>query len=194
MSRCWSAPAFYLRRSSPSFWGRSKTPPVITSATRTIAVWALSSAKEGGDWKAFPDHCRDQKCLGSVTAQYPLAVHWTIAFDGRSDGQVATRNPEGFDFYSDVGQQKITSTGSVPTLGKPSQQFAGFLNGSVDRPLMANSEAILQRPGTLEAGPASSRSCRRIAQTIPPELSAGIELYECRREHREEVVLARQRH
>jgi hypothetical protein len=109
-------------------------------------VWALSSAKEGGDWKAFPDHCRDQKCLGSVTAQYPLAVHWTIAFDGRSDGQVATRNPEGFDFYSDVGQQKITSTGSVPTLGKPSQQFAGFFNGSVDRPLMANSKPYFSDP------------------------------------------------
>jgi hypothetical protein len=31
--------------------------------------------KEGGDWKAFPDNCRDQKCLSSVTAEYPSAVN-----------------------------------------------------------------------------------------------------------------------
>jgi hypothetical protein len=59
---------------------------------------------------------------------------------------VATRNPDGFDFYGDVGQQKVTSADPVPTIGKPSQEFAGFLNGSVYRPLVANSKRYFSDP------------------------------------------------
>jgi hypothetical protein len=75
-----------------------------------------------------------EKCLSSPTAQLPSAMNWTIAFDGRNIGQVRTTNPERFDFYRDVGQQKITGTESIPTIGKASQDFAGFLNGPVYRP------------------------------------------------------------
>jgi hypothetical protein len=102
--------------------------------------------KEGEDWKAFPSDCRDQKCLSSVAAQFPSRVKWTIAFDGRNIGQVTTRNPDGFDFYSDVGQQRIASREPVPTIGEPSQEFAGFQNGTVYRPLLANSRPYFRDP------------------------------------------------
>jgi hypothetical protein len=87
-----------------------------------------------------------EKCLRSPTAQLPSAMNWTIAFDGRNIGQVRTTNPERFDFYRDVGQQKITGTESIPTIGKASQDFAGFLNGPVYRPLIAISKSHLTDP------------------------------------------------
>ena len=102
--------------------------------------------KEGGDWRAFPHDCRDQKCLSSVTAQFPSAMNWTLAFDGRSIGQVRTTKPERFDFYGDVGQQKITGTESIPTIGKASQDFSGFQNGPVYRPLIAISKPHFSDP------------------------------------------------
>jgi hypothetical protein len=101
--------------------------------------------KEGGDWRAFPHDCRDQKCLSSVTAQFPSEMNWTITFDGRNIGQV-TINPERFDFYGDVGQQKITGAESIPTVGKPAQEFAGFLGKDVYRPLVANSRPFFSDP------------------------------------------------
>src|ERR1700733_821157 len=64
----------------------------------------------------------------------------------RNIGQVRTTNPERFDFYGDVGQQKITGTEPIPTIGKPSQDFAGFLNGPVYRPLVANSKPYFSDP------------------------------------------------
>jgi hypothetical protein len=98
--------------------------------------------KEGPDWKAFPSDCLGRECA----AQYPSSMTWTIAFDGRNIGRVTTSNADGFHFYSDVGQQKITSTEPVPTTGKPSQEFAGFLNGPVYRPIMANSKPYFRDP------------------------------------------------
>jgi hypothetical protein len=69
-----------------------------------------------------------------------------IAFDGRNIGEVRTTNPERFDFYGDVGQQKITGTESIPTIGKASQDFAGFLNGPGYRPLIAISKSHFSDP------------------------------------------------
>jgi len=102
--------------------------------------------KDGDNWKAFPNDCGDQKCLYSVAAQFPEAVKWTIAFDGRNIGQVTTSNPDHFEFYGDIGQQKIRSTESIPTISKPSQKFAGFLGGSVSRPLVAISKPYFRDP------------------------------------------------
>jgi hypothetical protein len=102
--------------------------------------------KESGEWRAFPHDCSDQKCLGSVTAQFPPVMNWTIAFDGRNIGRIRTTNPKRFDFYSDVGQQKVTGTESIPTIGKASLDFAGFLNGPVYRPLIAISKPHFSDP------------------------------------------------
>lgn len=98
--------------------------------------------KEDGEWRAFPSDCLGQKCV----AGYPSSVNWTIAFDGRDIGRVTTRNPDGFRFYGDVGQQQITSADLIPTIGKPSQEYAGFLNGPVYRPLIANSKSYFGDP------------------------------------------------
>jgi hypothetical protein len=98
--------------------------------------------KEGPDWKAFPSDCLGQACA----VQYPPAMTWTIGFDGRNVGRITTSNAGGSHFYSDIGQQKIASLEPIPTTGKPSQEFAGFLNGPVYRPLIANSKPYFRDP------------------------------------------------
>ena len=96
--------------------------------------------KNGNDWKPFHSECRDAACLKATASQYPREVTWSIAFDGRDLGQITTRAPLEFKHYVDVGLEEITSAGPVPTVGKRSQNYAGFAHGEVYRPLVAVSQ------------------------------------------------------
>jgi hypothetical protein len=58
---------------------------------------------------------------------------WTVAFSGRSLGQV-------------TGTAHITSHGAIPTVGKRSTEFGGFLGSAVFRPLIANSQPYFKDP------------------------------------------------
>jgi hypothetical protein len=102
--------------------------------------------KDGNEWKAFPSDCRDQACLKSITSRYPDELTWTIGFDGRSIGKVTSRTPSDFHYYSDVGQQIITSTTRVPSIGAPSREFGGYSEAKVHRPLVANSQPYFADP------------------------------------------------
>jgi hypothetical protein len=109
------------------------------------SVRALFSKSEDG-WKVFPSECADEECLDSLPQKYPASVDWTIAYHGRSLGQVSTARPMKFDLYSSVGQEGITSAGTVPSVGKPSKEFAGFLAEPVLRPLVAVSQPHFADP------------------------------------------------
>jgi len=102
--------------------------------------------KDGTDWKAFPSDCADQDCLRRIVSEYPGEVTWTIAFDGRNLGQITSRALTSHDFYSQIGLQQITSTNSIPTIGKKSTDYGGFIGGSVYRPLVANSQPYFKDP------------------------------------------------
>jgi len=97
-------------------------------------------------WTAFPSDCPDQACLKSIAAQFPPQVKWTVAFDGKNVGEVESRTPSSFDFYASVGQQLIVGTSDVPTVGKPSSDFSGFLDEPVLRPLVAVSKPNYSDP------------------------------------------------
>ena len=102
--------------------------------------------KKGDDWQAFRSDCDNQACLKTVTSSYPSEVKWTIAFDGKNVGQVVSRTPDDFRWYSDVGQQVITSTNPVPTIGTRSPEFGGYTDATVYRPLVANSKQYFADP------------------------------------------------
>lgn len=97
--------------------------------------------KKGDEWQAFRSNCDDQACLKAVTSSYPSEVKWTIAFDGKNVGEVVSRTPSDFLWYGDVGQQVITSTNPVPTVGARSPEDA-----TVHRPLVANSKQYFADP------------------------------------------------
>src|ERR1035437_1614941 len=92
--------------------------------------------REGAGWFAFPNNCPDRSCLKTIAAKFPTQVNWTVSFNGKQVGQVVSRTPLSFDFYSTVGQQSIVGSTAPPTIGKPSADFAGFLGEPVYRPLV----------------------------------------------------------
>lgn len=102
--------------------------------------------KGGNEWKPFPNDCRTPDCLTTITSTYPAKVTWTIAFDGRNLGQVQTRAPRTFNFYSSIGLEDVDSGNSVPTVGKRSMEYSGFLSTPVYRPLVAVSQPNFHDP------------------------------------------------
>ncbi|ABF39948.1 hypothetical protein Acid345_0945 [Candidatus Koribacter versatilis Ellin345] len=81
-----------------------------------------------------------------MPARYPQAVHWTIAFDGRKMGEVSARTPAEWSSYWRVGEQVILPSAKVPVIGKPTEEFAGFLGDPILRPLVAVSRSNFQAP------------------------------------------------
>lgn len=102
--------------------------------------------KKGNAWQALPSRCPDQICLKTISSSYPPEVRWTVTFDGRDLGQVTARTPDEFEFYSRVGQQRITSTAPIPSVGKRSAEFGGFTDQAVYRPLVVNSKPYYKDP------------------------------------------------
>ena len=102
--------------------------------------------KVGGEWRAFPTKTENQQSLKSLTKSYPGEVNWTIAFDGKYVGHLTSRVPDNFAWYSEIGLEKITSPGRVPTVGKKSEKFSGWDGGSVYRPLVAISKPNFRDP------------------------------------------------
>ncbi len=120
--------------------------------------------KKGSDWQAFPHTCHDSPCLKALPMRYPKEVAWTIAFDGRNLGQVTARTPSEFRFYASVGCQEITSSRSVPTVGKRSTEYSGFLFSPVYRPLVAVSDSYFRDPAMWKPAPLSTEIVSALRQ------------------------------
>jgi hypothetical protein len=103
--------------------------------------------KEDGQWKAYPANFNNEQELSQAVKSFPAEVAWTVCFDGRSSGSLTSRNPESIRYYKDVGMHQITSKGSVPTVGKPSELFSGWPGGLTFRPLVLSSRAVCADTG-----------------------------------------------
>jgi hypothetical protein len=109
--------------------------------------------KQGREWQPFtPDQ---------------LPTHtWTIAFSGRNLGQVTGTN-------SADSLQSITNQ-DVPTIGKRSKEFSGFLGTPVLRPLIANSQPYFKDPDNWRpshASPEVTASARLAFRKKFPEVT-----------------------
>ena len=102
--------------------------------------------KEGGRWKAYPTDFHTEGELSKAAKSFPESVAWTVCFDGRPYGSLSSKNPKSVGYYKDVGVQQITSEGSVPVAGKPSEAFSGWPGGLTYRPLVLNSRAACADP------------------------------------------------
>lgn len=102
--------------------------------------------KNGSNWSAFRSDCPDEACLKTIASEFPSSVVWNIGFNGRVLGQITARTPSEFKFYSHVGLQDIASAGPIPTVGKKSADYSGFLGRAVERPLIANSQPSFRDP------------------------------------------------
>lgn len=111
--------------------------------------------KKGNEWLAFPNDCENQACLKTLTSHYPENMTWTITFDGKNVGHVASRTPSDFQWYSDIGQQDIISNTPLPVIGTRSREFGGYGDDLVYRPLIANSQPFFADPDRWKPSTAS---------------------------------------
>jgi len=122
------------------------TPGQFTGQTyyRSVRVAFQRGALK---WNAFPGgDCPNSECLRSIVTKFPAQVNWTIAFDGKSLGQVLGRTPSSFRSYSTVGQQEIVGGAAPPTIGKRSDEYRGWGSEPVYRPLVAVSVPYVRDP------------------------------------------------
>jgi hypothetical protein len=91
--------------------------------------------------------------LSRAVKSFPEEVAWTVCFDGRSTGSLTSKNPESILYYKDVGTHRISSRGSVPTVGKPSELFSGWPGGQTFRPLVLSSRAACADTGGWRPAP-----------------------------------------
>lgn len=81
------------------------------------------------------------------TSSLPAHMNWTVAFDGKNLGEVETQTASEAGFTP--VQNILTPASRVPTVGSPSQQFAGLMSigpTKVRRPLIAVSKPYFQDP------------------------------------------------
>jgi hypothetical protein len=109
-------------------------PPRYSGQSDIPAV-RVAFQKRSTEWEASPAISDDR-----------AELTWTIAFNGKNVGQLVTRNRKERGGYADIGLQDIISTGSVPTVGKRSEMYGGFLSTAVYRPLIANSQPYFEDP------------------------------------------------
>jgi len=102
--------------------------------------------RNGREWRPYPSDCPDQRCLKSISAMYPESVTWTVGLSGKVLGQVNGHTPRDFQWYSDVGLQRLASSGPVPTVGKRSMEYAGYLGEPVFRSLIVSSAPYFADP------------------------------------------------
>ncbi len=118
--------------------------------------------KVGEGWRVFPTEAKDQQSLKSLTKSYPGEINWTIAFDGKDLGHLTSRVPDDFAWYSEVGLEKITSPGQVPTVGKQSVKYSGWSDVPVYRPLVAVSNPNFRDPQGWEPAHLSPQQVAKI--------------------------------
>lgn len=135
--------------------------------------------KEGRKWRPYPSDCSDQKCLKRVGSRYPKSVTWNIGLSGKRLGQVTGQTPMDFEFYGDVGLQKLAANAPIPMVGKRSTEYAGFNGSPVFRPLIASSQSHFADPDAWKASPLSQgsvRALRRQFREIFPKVSNCVNL------------------
>lgn len=120
--------------------------------------------QKGREWRPYPSDCRDQQCLRTISANYPKFVRWAVGLSGRMLGTVTGRTPKDFEYYSDVGLQRLASSGSTPSVGKRSMEYAGNFGEPVLRPLIVSSESYFADPDSWTRLPLPTGTARALRQ------------------------------
>ena len=120
--------------------------------------------QDGRKWRSYPSACGDQRCLKRISAWYPKSVTWTVGLAGRRLGKVTGHTPRDFERYSDVGLQRLGNSGSIPTIGKRSIEYAGNFGEPVHRPLVVSSETYFANLDAWRRRPLSKSTIRALRQ------------------------------
>jgi hypothetical protein len=102
--------------------------------------------KSGTEWVLFNNNDENHDYLQSITKIYPPKINWTITFDGKKLDELVGVTPERFKYISSIGCQNLAFDANVPTVGKPTKEFATWTDDEVYRPLVAVSKPFFKDP------------------------------------------------
>lgn len=130
-----AAPLYIGVLEGPQIGGHGQS---ISAQTHVRIVFA----KDGASWKAMPDDFGMPSKLATAHLAYPDAVDWTVLFDGRALGRLASRNPGPLHWYADIGTHILT-TKSPPKIRTGADDFL-YATGmkAKTRPLLLVSAGI----------------------------------------------------
>lgn len=101
----------------------------------------IAFRKDGAVWKPMASNFDTPSALSLASRAYPGSVQWTVVFDGRTLGNLASQNPGELHWYADIGTHVLTTKAS-PAVRTGA---ADFVYGSGDkakiRPLLLISGA-----------------------------------------------------
>lgn len=167
------APVSESRR-SPVILGVLEDIPGEYSGQSDFRAVRAVFEKVGGKWRPFPTRTKSYLDLRTLPLSYPKEMKWTIAFHGRNLGEITSETPSRFNFYSEIGIERITSDSQVPTIGRKSVDYSGFQYVPVYRPLVAISQPNFHDPKewtTAKPSPALVSAVREQFRTRFPTVS-----------------------
>jgi len=118
---------------------------VLDDAREEMVNWKPGVAQQRIIRPAFEKTATGWKQVDA--SSLPAHVNWTVAFDGKNLGEVESQagSEEGFTPVQNI----LTPVSVIPTVGSPSQQFAGLMAvgpTKVRRPLIAVSKPYFYDP------------------------------------------------
>ena len=152
------------REASPVLVGVLETYRTAKEGQPSRSAVRVAFKKSAGRWEPFPSSCgaRLRSPLRACGEGIPSRITWTITFDGRDLGSLTSRPFDHYDYFSDVSCEEPEGGAAVPTVGKPSLEFAGFLNEPVYRPLVAVSVPNHGDPERWKAAPLTGQIVKRM--------------------------------
>ncbi len=81
----------------------------IAGASAQVPHVRVAFYKDGDRWMAMNTNVHTVAELERVNKTYPPQLDWSVVFDGKKIGNIASRLPERIGFYSDIGVETITT-------------------------------------------------------------------------------------
>lgn len=133
---------------SPLFVGvlEDVEPGNLSPAMSTAHV-RVAFQKQGAKWVPLKTDFNTQEALAESYKYYPEAVNWTVVFDGKKIGAIASKNSGTVHSYGDVGTQTITTEHTlIPRISIGAADFSHFDNAAKTRPLVLVSATHFKDP------------------------------------------------
>ncbi len=92
--------------------------------------------KRGASWVAFKHNPSTQEELAESIRYYPKEINWFVTFNGKTLGQFRSTAPSSVSYYADVGLHIPDPYAKLPTVGKFTKEFSGWLDEPSFRPLV----------------------------------------------------------
>jgi hypothetical protein len=116
--------------------------PAMSNAHVRIAFQKQDSA-----WIPMKSDFDTPAALAQADHYYPATVNWTVVFDGRKIGTIASKNPVQLHGYGDVGTQIITTNAAnIPRISAGASNFSYTGNRARTRPLLLVSAPNFRDP------------------------------------------------